>query len=370
MGAPRILWRYLGGDVLRHALLALAALTLIAVVQNALNFLGELLEVGVGPGDLARLVAIVLPGYLAYAIPAALVIGVLVSFGRMAADGEVVAMRASGIGVHRMLPPVLLLALGCSALCAYIVSEVEPHARHRVKSVLRQLAQSARLVRPGEFRALGDHMVYVQALGGDDCPLAGVLIGDFSDARRARYVAARCGAIAEGSEGSLRLDLVDGSIHFGGSGSDRYRRLRFERASTEIDLSGYLEPGRRARDHTTAELLALDRAFRRGEKPPVRGGDGHLGVRVALARNLSFPFASLALSLLAVPLGVQPVRAGRSFGILTALVALAIYWCLAIASELGAGAGWLAPEIALWIPNAIAVAAALLLLRGRARREA
>jgi lipopolysaccharide export system permease protein len=370
MGAPRILWRYLGADVLRHALLALGALTLVVVVQSALGFLGELLEVGVGIGDLARLVAIVLPGYLPYAIPAALVIGVLVSFGRMSADGEVVAMRAAGIGVHRMLPPVLLLALGCSALCAYIVSDVEPRARHQVKSVVRQLARDARLVRPGEFRALGDHMVYVQSLGGDDCPLSGVLIGDFSDERRSRYVAARCGAIAEGSEESLRLDLVDGSIHFGETGSDRYRRLRFERASTQIDLAGYLDPGRRPRDHTTAELVELDRAFRRGEKPPVRGADAHLGVRVALARNFAFPFASLALALLAVPLGVQPLRAGRSFGVLTALVALGIYWCLAIASELAAGARYLAPEVALWIPNATAVAAAVILLRGRARREA
>jgi lipopolysaccharide export LptBFGC system permease protein LptF len=269
-----------------------------------------------------------------------------------------------------MLPPVLLLAVVCSALCAYIVSEVEPHARHRLKLSLRHLAQSVELVRPGEFRALGDHTVYVQALGGDDCPLSGVLIGDFSDARRSRYVAARCGTIGEGSEASLRLDLVDGSIHFGESDSDRYRRIRFERASTEIDLASYLEPGRRPRDHTFAELVALDRAFRHGENPPVRGGDGHLAVRVALWRDLAFPLASFVLALLAVPLGVQPVRAGRSFGILTAVVALSVYWVLAVSMELVASAGYLAPEIALWIPNAVALATGLVLLRGRARREA
>jgi lipopolysaccharide export system permease protein len=370
MGAPRILWRYLGFDVLRHALLALLALTLVVVVQSALRILGELLEVGVGLGDLARLVAIVLPGYLPFAIPAALVIGVLVSFGRMAADGEIVAMRASGVGVHRMLPPVLATALVCTVICGYIVSEVEPLSRHRMKSVLRRIAQNVRLVEPGEFRPLGDQTVYVQAHGDADCPLAGVLIGDFSDARRSRYVSARCGSLGEGSDGALRLDLVDGSIHFGESGSDRYRRIRFARASTEIDLASYLDPGRRPRDHTTAELFELDRAFRRGESPQLRGGDGHLGVLVALWRNLAFPFASLALALLAVPLGVQPVRAGRSFGILTAVVALAAYWCLSVVCELVAGAGYLAPAIALWIPNALTVAAAIALLRGRARREA
>jgi lipopolysaccharide export LptBFGC system permease protein LptF len=71
MPAPRILWRYVLRDVAVYTLIALIALTLLLVVQNVLRFIDELAMAGVSLDALVQLSAIILPSYVAYAIPSA-----------------------------------------------------------------------------------------------------------------------------------------------------------------------------------------------------------------------------------------------------------------------------------------------------------
>ena len=136
MVAPRLLWRYIVLEVLMHTLIGLFAITLLLVVQNMLRFLEDLLGAGVGFGALAQLCALILPAYVSYAIPTALLFGILISFGRMSADGEVVAMRACGVSVPRLLPPALALGAVAAAISAYMLFDVQPRARFAMRSLV------------------------------------------------------------------------------------------------------------------------------------------------------------------------------------------------------------------------------------------
>ena len=277
MVAPRILWRYILRDVLLYTALGLSVFTLLLVVQNTLRFLEELLAAGVGLGGLIRLVGVILPSYLAYAIPTSLLMGVLLAFGRMSADGEIIAMRASGISVRRLLPPVFLLGTVAALATAALLFELEPRSHLRMKTLVRELASSVKLLEPGQFQRLGDRTVYVHDIVDETCPLKGVLIGDFSDPHRTFYIAARCGSISESDDvASLHLELLEGSIHLSEGSSDHYRRIRFQTMHTEVDLANYLDRGQRARDLTFNELLDFDARFRRGENPKLRDRAGHL----------------------------------------------------------------------------------------------
>ncbi|MBW2279683.1 MAG: LptF/LptG family permease [Deltaproteobacteria bacterium] len=371
MVAPRILWRYILRDTLMHSLLGLAAFTLLLVVMNTLRFMDELLASGVGASGLLSLAGIVLPTYLPYAIPASLLFGVMLSFGRMSADGEIVAMRASGVSVPGLLPPILLLGAAAAVITAWLQFEVAPHASHRMKVLVREMARSVKVIQPHEFRALGpDRIVYVESVGDASCELRGVMIGDFSDQRRPFFVAARCGSIVEGSrKEGLALELLDGSIHFEDDAGERYRRVRFERMRTELDISRYLSRRKKLRDYTFAELLYLDRAFSSGQDPKVRADHGQRSVRTQLHLRAAFSLASVLLSLLAVPLGIQPLRSGRSAGALTAIGLMAIYWVLFRMGENAAESGAIAPAIALWTPNVLVVLVGLWLMRRTVRGE-
>ena len=371
MVAPRLLWRYILLDILLHTLIGLFAITLLLVVQNTLRFLETLIAAGVDFASLGRLTALILPSYVSYAIPTSLVFGILISFGRMSADGEVVAMRACGVSVPRLLPPALALGTIAALLAGYMLFDVEPRAYRTMRTLLRQLAGSLAVIDPGRFMVVGDRLLYVDALGDAACPLSGILIGDAGADQRSFYAAARCGSLETDSNGSaVAFVLHDGSIHFRDANPTRYRRIRFETMRTTIDISAYTDPPPKSRELRFTELLATRRlAIDDPERIRLSGAHG-ASLDAQIQRRLAFPLASILLAVLAVPLGIRPVRAGRSMGALTAIGVMALYWVLfslgEIAADRGVGPAWLG----LWTPNAIVLVLGVWLVRRISRSDA
>lgn len=370
MVAPRLLWRYMLVDVLLHTLLGLFAITLLLVVQNMLRFLEDLIAAGVGLAALGQLIAFVLPSYVSYAIPTALLFGILISLGRMSADGEVIAMRACGVSVPHLLPPAMLLGVLAALISGYILFEVQPTARHTMRAMVRQLVGAMEVIEPGRFIVFGDRLIYVHTLGDASCPYQGILIGDSNGDERNFYTAARCASLEDETGGrELALVLQDGSIHLRDPDPTRYRQIKFETMRVSVDISHYSDPPQWPRDLRFSELIAAKR--RAGDDPERIRLEGKYGtsVDVQIQRRLSFPLASLLLAVIAVPLGIRPVRAGRSMGALTAIVVMAGYWMLfslgEMAAERGVGPAWLG----LWMPNFVVLVLGIWLVRRVSRSD-
>ncbi len=373
MVAPRILWRYILRDVFFHSLLGLGLMSLLLVVQNVLRFIEDLLSAGAGWMGLVQLVAVILPSYLAFALPTALLFGILLAFGRMSADGEIVAIRASGVSVPRLLPPVLLLAALAALVTGHLVWEIEPRSHDRMKSLVREFAKSVRIIKPGSFQEFGDHMLYVHEQGDETCPLRGVLIGDFRDDERSLFISAKCGSVVEDTEpegaGSIGFELTEGSIHFSAVEKKRYRKIRFARMHTTLDLSEFIHAHKRPRDFTFSELLELERQFEAGDPPELRGKTGRAGVQTQIHRRLAFPMASVLLAIVAVPLGIRPLRSGRSAGALTAIAVMGLYWLLFSAGQLAAEGRYAPAWLSVWSPNVVVLLAGFWLIRRTVRGE-
>ena len=368
MVAPTILWRYILRDTLMHTLLGLFAFTVLLVGQNVMRLLDDLLAAGVSAGTLASLVAVVLPSYLAYAIPTSLLFGVLLTFGRLSADGEVVAIRAAGISVPRLLPPVLALGLVCAAATGYLQFELEPASRHKLKTLVKSLAGALEVIEPGEFKNLGGRTVYVAERGDETCRYRGVLIGDLTERPRPVFISARCAGLENG-DGGLGLELRDGSIHFSDTRDDRYRHISFAKMRIGIATEDYMRSRKRGRDYTYAELLELKRQFARGEQPVIRSGHGETTVDVQLHRRVAFSLASVFLGLLAVPLGVRPLRTGRSAGAIVAIGLMALYWLLFAAGEMTAERGLVPVWLGVWTANIVVCVVSVLLIRATDRGD-
>jgi lipopolysaccharide export system permease protein len=265
---------------------------------------------------------------------------------------------------------VLVLASLGALTTGYLLFEVEPHGHHRLRARLRELGPAAGVIQPGRFRTLGKRTFYVQAGGGPACPLEGVLIGDFSRAERPLYVSARCGQVAGESAGeALELALLDGAVQFSEDSEDRYRAIRFDRMRMRVDLESYLNTNRRARDLTFFELLDLDSRQRRGERTELAASDP-VEVSLQIHRRLALPLASLLLALIALPLGVRPLRAGRSAATLTAIALMGAYWVLFTLAERATEGGFAPAWLALWLPDVLVAAIGIYLLRRSVRGEA
>jgi lipopolysaccharide export system permease protein len=370
MPAPRLLWRSILAEIMVHTALGLGVIGLLLLVQNLLRYVEDLVAIGLEAGDLVRISITLLPTYLPYAIPTALLFGILLTFGRMSADGEVVALRASGVGIAQILPPAIAAGALGTVLLAALTFEVAPRSRMELKSFVRDLGSTARFALPGLFRKIGARTLYVHGAGDESCPLEGVFLADFTRGEDPLYIAARCGSFHSEVDGVyLTLELVEGSVHFPQRRPDRYRMLRFAKMQTHLDLTRYLSLGRRSRELSFAELLAADAAFGRGEGPELRRAEGRRDVRIQIHRRIAFSLSCLLLAILAIPLGVQPVRTGRSWGALVAITVMSAYWLLLTGGQLAAKAEVVSPAVGLWAANALVLTMAVVLVRRLRRVE-
>ena len=186
MAAPTIVWRYVLREVALYALLGMSAFALLLVAGNLLKDT-ELLQIVAGElAMLARLLAALLPAYLSYMIPAALLCGVMLALSRMSADGEIVALHSVGLGSSAVLVPVLALGGLSVALIGYVTFDLGPRSHYQLRELRRELIASSSMLQTGRVRRMGDGRTLYVAERGDSvlCPLQGVLISDLRRAER------------------------------------------------------------------------------------------------------------------------------------------------------------------------------------------
>jgi lipopolysaccharide export system permease protein len=369
----RTLWLALWREVAGHAALGLAAVALLYLGRNLLRYVERLQGLGAGPGDVAQVAGSVLVVMLAHALPVAFLFGVCAALARMAADGEVGALRACGVGLAALAAPLLALSLAVAGAAGALSLDLEPRARRSLRETLHALAARGALLEPGRFHELGDRTLFVRGRAADGS-LAGVFVEDRSHARRRFALVAERGSWRwDAGEGRVHLHLERGDVVIEpepGPGERPPARLSFatlDHAFPAPDLAaagpGELLP----KDMSLAELRAVVALGRAG------GSLAHLEktrvehYEIQLQRRLALPAAPVVLALAGIPLALRPGRAGRARGAWLCAALAAGYYAAFVAARAVALAGGLPAVAAPWLPNAAFAAAGLLLLARAAR---
>ena len=124
----RILTRYILKETFSHSLLGLLVFTFVIFIRQLGNLLELVVRHNVPMRDTATLFLLPVPTILTMTIPLAVMVGTLIGLSRMAADGEVVAARATGIGVGAFIRPVMMLALLGWAVSLWMSLFIAPQA--------------------------------------------------------------------------------------------------------------------------------------------------------------------------------------------------------------------------------------------------
>jgi lipopolysaccharide export system permease protein len=290
----------------------------------------------------------------------AFLLAVLLAFGRLSADNEITVMKAGGISLMQMMPPVVLCGL-CAALLTLAASTIGvPWGNSAFKSltfdVMKQNA--AATVREKVFwDDIPGIIMYTEHYDEERHALKGVVIHDGRDRNRPLTIFAADGAIGGGAaQNDIRLTLNNGSIHVAGK-ADEYRLVHFGEYVMTIGGSGQGGSlGRNELDMSVAELL-------RQINNPATTKAASLKTRSELHSRFAFPFASLVFAVLAVPLGMQNRRSGKSAGFTTSIGILLAYYVVQALLRTLADKGSLPPALALWLPNMIFLGLGWYLLR-------
>lgn len=212
---------------------ALVVITLVLIVDFVPDVVSMVISKGLATGVIIQVFVLNLAWMLALSVPMAVLSGTLMAFGRLASDSEILAMKASGVSLYRIIAPVLLLSVVLGVALVEFNNEVLPDANHQA----RLLMSDIRRKRPTldlksnvmEDRIAGYHLL-IKSIDQKTSAIADVTIFDQKDQGAPRTVVAKSGVMNYSPDGrTLILKLSNGEIHeVDPIDARKYRRTAFE----------------------------------------------------------------------------------------------------------------------------------------------
>ncbi len=369
-GMGPTLRRYFLREVAAPFLFGIGVFTFVLLTARMLKLVELVVNRSVPILAIAKLFAYILPTFLEVTVPMALLLSVLLSFGRLSADSEIVALKTSGLSLYQMVVPVIAFSLAVTFLALLLAVYARPWGNSNLKASLYEIAKtraSAGLkerVFNDDFAGL---VIYVEHIEPPGDKLGGILIADGRDPNQRNTVLAKTGFLV-GNEAahSVTLRLLDGSIHTFLPGEKRYHKTDFTTYDVSLNLAVALarfsQREKDAQEMTLAELRQAIAERYAADRPAYTE-------LVELHRKFSLPFACLVFGLIGVPLGVQPVRAVRARSFSVSLAVIFAYYLMLTAGEAMAEKGHVPAAIALWVPNLVFGALGLILFVATARER-
>src|ERR1700756_537581 len=139
---PRIIDRYVAAEVIGPFVMGVGLLTFALVTGKLLKLTEMVVNHGVGLGQVMSLIGYIMPAFLELTFPMAVLLGVLLGFGRMSGDRELIAARACGISLYRLAIPVIAVAMVVYALASWLAFSVRPWANRNLEARLFDLTRT------------------------------------------------------------------------------------------------------------------------------------------------------------------------------------------------------------------------------------
>lgn len=362
----RIFDRYVIREVLLPLVLSLLLLTFLLIIPPVLKQGYQLIAQGIDAWIVAKIVVTLLPQALGVSIPMAVLLGLLIAFGRLSADREFVAMQACGVSIYQLLRPVALIAALSTAATLYVMIVALPDANQAFREItFGEVTQRVEnQIRPRVlFDTFPNHVLYVRELT-DTHGMRDVFFADSSkEGVTTVYLAREGRVIVDRVNKLVQLQLLHGTQHTTRSADpDEYQGTQFEALSLSLDASTVFAPPppRNAPEMTIADLRRTIAKTRPGEHDFI---DAHLMIQ----NKFSIPAACLVLALVALSLGVSNRKDGKLASFAIGFIVVFAYYVLMYTARAAAFGGVLAPDIAPWVPAIVLGALGVALTIWRAR---
>ncbi len=229
----RLLSRYFLRQLIAPFCFSLAAATSLMLLNQIAKRFGALVGKGLPWSVITEVFVLSLPFILAMTIPMAVLLAVLYAFSHLAADNEVMALRATGVSVPQMLRPVLGWGIVMSAFTLLFIDQVLPHSNARLRALLIDIGRKKPTfeLREQVINEVPPSKYFLRSSRIDAATghLRGVTIYDVGDENVRRVIYADSGFMAYAPGGQdLTLRLFDGVIHqYKSDEADRFQVTRF-----------------------------------------------------------------------------------------------------------------------------------------------
>jgi lipopolysaccharide export system permease protein len=363
---------YVLKEILTPLVIGLVIFTFILLVGRIFKLSELVINRGVNLSDVLKLFIFILPNFLIFTIPMAFLLGVLLAFGRLSSDYELTAMKASGISLFQLIPPVVMVSILCYLAAAFMALHGLPWGSRNFRNTLYDIARTKAHIdlKPRVFNDSFSGLVfYVDKMNTRGDKMEGVLIQDERASDRSQVIhAKKARLLSDPQRAEVILILEDGSIHIKDQREQLYQKIDFDSYRMRLDIGDALGSGQRVRTMDSEKSIE---ELREKIKRKEAAGENTIHELVVINQKYAIPFASVVFGFLGMAFGVRPPRSGRSYSLVKSLAIIMGYYVLMTGMETLAERRTLSPWMATWIPNVVflSLGVYLLVLRGQERRS-
>jgi LPS export ABC transporter permease LptF/LPS export ABC transporter permease LptG len=350
----RILTRYILHEVTSHALIGAAIFTFVLFTQK----LGQILELVVRNSaplpSVAEVFLFTVPAALTYTIPMGVLVGILIGLSRLAADSEITAMRASGIGVWTFLRIISIFVFAgwmLALLNGAYIAPLSQAALSRLQDRLKGSQVSFEIQPRVFYEGFPKRVLYVQdvksARGG--ALWKGVFIADVTDPSSPKITLAQQGILVSEGPETLHLHLINGSTHeTDPAAPNHYQISTFEQTDMPIEMP-QADSSKEQEPVPVAELSTRDLISQRpsNKKVLARLYD------IEFDRRLALPTACVVLALVGIPLGLSSKKGGKSSGFVLTIILVFAYYFVSLLGVSLTKQGRVPPGFGVWLADIV-----------------
>ncbi|MGB0008235.1 MAG: LptF/LptG family permease [Candidatus Sulfotelmatobacter sp.] len=364
----RILTRYILREVSSHALIGAGIFTFVLFTRD----LGRILELVVRASaplpSVAEIFFYTVPLALTYTIPMSVLVGILIGLSRLAADSEITAMRASGMGVWSFGRILAIFVVGAWGLALFNGLYLAPWSLASLGHLEDQLkgSQVSFEVQPRVFyEGFPKIVLYVQDVhtAQGAAVWKGVFLADMSDPSNPRITLAHEGILVPEGRDRLHLHLIDGATHETDPKlADHYQISTFQQTDIPIELPSTENKADEQIPVGLVSTSALRDYARRVDPVSARW------YLIEFHRRFALPTACLVLAMVGIPLGLSSKKSGKSGGFVLTIALVFVYYFVSLIGVSLARQGKVGPMFGAWLANIAFFAAGAILLWQAERR--
>lgn len=359
--------RLILSEILGPWCFGVAMFSVLIFAGNYLFQISQMFVSGAPPGEVLELTLLYLPGVIIKTFSMALLLAGLLGFGRLSSDSEIVAMRAAGISIRRMMVPVAGFALAVAAVSFMLNEAIVPPATMKALAlqdkIQREITLSSdqALAYTVKDSKTGKPTLMVAALGFNlsTRTLQQVTITSYDKSGNPTFYLHVPNLAYQGAKkwriiGGGDLTGANGGYHLSLSGDAWPQQINQEDASFSPEQ--LLRQNLKALD--AFNFVQMREQISEARNDPRTSRKQIANLEYGFWNKFALPLAALVYGLLGAPLGVRNVRTGAATGFAVSVAIIFAYITLANLMNVYAMGGVIPAYLASFTPLLIGLVAA------------
>jgi lipopolysaccharide export system permease protein len=357
-----LLDRYIFLELAFPFLFGVAAFTsLVMAIGSLFELVRLMVENGLSVETAFKIFVLRLPGFVVLTFPMSMLLSTLLAFSRLSTGSEIIALKACGVSVYRMLVPAIIMSVAVTGLTFYFNEQLVPQATYEATITLAKALGN-------DVPAFKKNNIYYQEYGErknidgstsrqlirilyarnyNEGVMENMIVLDFSREQFNQIMTAQRGTWQPKENGWL---FEDGVIYTIGADSKYRNILQFYKQKVNISqrpLELVERSKRRPEEMTITQL---------GEfiKLSADAGQETTSLWVNYYQKFSLPFACIAFALVGSALGLRPQRSvGTSLGLGMSILIIFAYYVFSFLTNAWGQLGYITPILAAWLPGLV-----------------